>query len=142
MRKKERREPEVVWQEERQTLTLDGEPVLEYTLCWPEITGGGLAGRWMTAYYRRLARSWRLRWRRDLYWKACLELTSRRAAARPFTPWTGCLSGEVTHWEDGLLGLRMRGEEEQGDGRPYHIQWDDQWNVREGTPCAFQTGKS
>jgi len=31
----------------------------------------------------------------------------RRAAARPFTPWTGKLEGEVTLWEDGLLSLRI-----------------------------------
>ena len=39
MEEKRAAEPEVLWHEERETLTLDGEPVLEYALAWPEITG-------------------------------------------------------------------------------------------------------
>ena len=33
-------EVEILWQEEKRRLTLEGEPVLEYTLAWPEVRGG------------------------------------------------------------------------------------------------------
>ena len=74
--------PQVDWQEERCTLTLEGEPVLKYVLSWPQVRGGGLGGRWISRYYDWLARAWRLRWQREVYWKACIQLADRRAAAR------------------------------------------------------------
>ena len=49
--------PAVLWREEKKTLTLCGEPVLEETLAWPEFEGKGRAVRRMTGYYRRLVRS-------------------------------------------------------------------------------------
>ena len=36
---KEQGEVQVVWREERRSLTLEGEPVLEYALCWPQEIG-------------------------------------------------------------------------------------------------------
>ncbi len=129
---------EVAWQEERRTMTLEGEPVLEYSLYWPELRQTGWGGRWINQYYRRLARSWRLRWQREIYWKACLELAERRAASRPFTPWTGRLAGEVTLNRDGILSLRLEGEEVRGDGKPCRVQWGDTWKVREGAPCTLR----
>lgn len=133
--RQEKQEPRVVWREEVQTLTLEGEPVLSYTLVWPEVEGAGLGGRWISRYYRRLAQVWRQRWQREVYWKACLELAQRRAAARPFTPWTGRLTGEVALWEGGLLSLRLEGEEVR-DGRPCRVRWGDVWRVKEGAPCT------
>ena len=44
--------PAVLWREEKKTLTLCGEPVLEETLAWPEFEGKGRAVRRMTGYYR------------------------------------------------------------------------------------------
>ena len=126
--------PEVLWREEGRTLSLEGEPVLEYTISWPEVTGGGLGGRWISRYYARLARSWGLRWQREVYWKACLELAGRRADSRPFTLWTGRLAGQVTWHKDGLLSVRMEGEEIRGDGKPCRVRWSDVWKVREGAP--------
>lgn len=133
----ESRQPELVWHQEQKTMTLEGEPVLEYTLSWPELKGGGLGGKWISRYYAHLAKSWRLRWQREIYWKACLALTEQRAASRPFTPWRGALQGEVTLWEGGLLSLRLQGEEDRGDGRPCRVRWGDVWNVREGAPCPL-----
>ena len=75
---KEPAEVQIVWQEERRCLTLEGETVLEYVLCWPKVEGGGLGGRWISRYYAHLARSWRQRWEREVYWAACLELAARR----------------------------------------------------------------
>ena len=36
------KEVQVLWTEERRTLTLCSEPVLEYTLSWPRVEGAGL----------------------------------------------------------------------------------------------------
>lgn len=135
----EEREPiRVSWHREERTLTLEGEPVLAYVLCWPEVAGAGLGGRWISRYYARLARSWRRRWEREVYWKACLELAGLRARARPFTPWRGELTGEVALCRDGLLSLRFRGWEDRGDGRPSRVRWGDVWRAREGSPCPLR----
>ena len=129
---------QVSWQEVHRILTLEGEPVLEYTLSWPEVSGAGLGGRWITRYYARLARSWRERWEREVNWKACLELGERRERARPFTPWQGELRGEVALLEGGLLSLRFTGWETRGDGRPNRVRWGDVWKVRQGAPCPLK----
>ena len=130
--------PRVVWRKEEHTLTLQDEPVLTYCLVWPELERAGLGGRWINRYYVHLAKSWRLRWQRDVYWQACIELAQCRAASRVFTPWSGKLEGEVALWQDGLLSLRLRGEETRGDGRPNRVQWGDVWKVREGAPCQLK----
>ena len=129
---------QVVWEEEEQTLTLEGEPVLTYKLAWPQVEGAGLGGRWISRFYTRQADSWRRRWRREVYWSACLELVRRREESRPFSPWRGELSGEVTLCRDGLLSLRFIGEEVRGD-RPNRVRWGDIWRVREGAPCPLKS---
>ncbi len=58
--------PRVVWRREEERLTREGEPVLEYVLSWPEVEDGGLGGRWIPAYYRRVARPGGERWRREV----------------------------------------------------------------------------
>ena len=125
---------QVVWQKELHTLTLTEEPVLEYTLSWPQVKGAGLGGRWISRYYARLAGSWRRRWEREVYWMACLNLAACREAARPFHPWTGELTGETALLRDGVLSLRFFGSEVRGDGRPARVRWGDVWKLREGTP--------
>jgi len=134
-----REEVRVVWREEERTLTLEGEPVLTYSLSWPQIEGGGLGERWISRYYARLARNWRQRWEREVYWAACLELAARREAARPFTPWTGGLSGETALLQDGVLSLRFQGWELRGDNRPARVRWGDVWNLREGAPKPLKS---
>lgn len=132
-------EAQVIWNEEKRTLTLEGEPVLEYALCWPQVEGAGLGGRWISRYYACLAGSWRRRWEREAYWAACLELAVRREAARPFTPWMGELRGEAALLKDGLLSLRFHGSEVRGDGRPARVRWGDVWKLREGAPKPLHT---
>lgn len=127
--------PELVWHEENRTLTLEGEPVLSYRITWPQLTGAGLGGRWIGGYYARMAEHWRLRWQREVYWLGCIQLAQRRAASRPFIPWTGKLEGTMTFWDAGKLSIRMVGEETRGDGKPCRVQWGDVWTVREGAPC-------
>ena len=133
------KELRVVWNEERRTLTLEGEPVLEYTLCWPQVEGAGLGGKWISRYYAHLAQSWRRRWEREVYWQACLALAARREAAKPFTPWTGELTGETALLEGGVLSLRFWGCEVRGDGRPARVRWGDVWNLREGAPKPLRS---
>lgn len=129
----------VSWQKEERTLTLEGEPVLEYSLSWPRVEGAGPGGKWISKYYIRLAKSWRRRWEREIYWLACLELAERRVEARPFTPWAGELTGETVLLQDGVLSLRFHGLEIRGDGRPARVRWGDVWNVREGTPGTLRS---
>lgn len=133
----ERQEAAVRWQEERRLLTLEGEGVLEYALRWPQVEGAGLGGRWISAYYRRLAESWRRRWEREVYIRACLELVRRREGGRPFTLWRGELTGEVALLRDGLLSLRFLGWESQGAKPPCRVRWGDVWRVRQGAPCPL-----
>lgn len=130
----EQKQPRVVWTEEERTLTLEGEPVLKFSLSCPRVEDGGLGGRWINRYYARLSRSWRRRWEREVYWLACLDLAAHREAARPFTPWTGELRGETALLRDGTLSLRFFGSEVRGDGRPARVRWGDVWNLREGAP--------
>ena len=84
----------VLWQEERQTLSLQGEPVLEYALVRPQIRDGGRGGRRLDRYYQHLAEVWRRRWSRALYWHACLDLA--------------CGTGSLT-WELAARGYEMIG---------------------------------
>ena len=37
----EQKEVQVIWKEEKRTLYLEGEPVLTYTLSWPQLEGAG-----------------------------------------------------------------------------------------------------
>ncbi len=135
---KQKEEVQVIWKEQQRTLKLEGEPVLEYSLSWPEVRGAGFGGRWITRYYARLAKSWQRRWEREIYWKACLDLAAQREGAHPFTPWTGSLSGEVVFHQDGLLSLRFLGGESRGKRGTNQVRWGDVWRVREGVPCALE----
>lgn len=135
---KEQEKARVTWQTEERVLTLEGEPVLRYTLTWPEVTGAGAGGRRISRYYARLARLWGRRWQREVYWKACLALAQCRGASRLFVPWEGGLKGEVALWRDGLLSLRMEGWEVRGNGKPNRVRWGDVWKVREGAPCPLK----
>ena len=135
----EQKAVQVVWRSEERTLTLEGEPVLRYALSWPQVEGAGLGGRWISRCYARLAGHWRRRWEREVYWAACLELAARREESKPFTPWTGELSGETVLLRDGVLSLRFFGSEVRGDGRPARVRWGDVWNLREGAPKPLKS---
>ena len=127
----------VRWEEERRRLTLQGEEVLDYVLRWPQVEGAGLGGRWISAYYRRLAAGWKKRWEREVYLQACLDLVRCREESRPFTPWRGELTGEVALLRDGLLSLRLCGWESRGARPPSRVRWGDVWRVRQGAPCPL-----
>lgn len=136
---KKQEEVRIAWEKEVRTLSLGGEPVLDYSLSWPQVEGAGLGGRWISRYYAYLAAHWRRRWEREVYWAACLELAARREEARPFTPWRGELGGEVTLLRNGMLSLRFSGCEIRGNGRPARVRWGDVWTLREGAPKSLRT---
>ena len=128
----------VVWREEEACLTLEGEAVLNYRLRWPQAEAGGRRAGWFNRCYAGMAEEWRRRWRRELYWLACLDLAACRARARPFTPWKGELGGEVTLEEGGLISLCMEGREEREEGRICRVRWGDVWRREEGAPCPLR----
>ena len=125
---------EVLWQEDTRILTLEGEPVLEYHVSWPELRGTGRSGTKINRYYRRLIKSWRQRWEREVYWKACLNLATLRANSHPFVSWKGSLRGEVTLFTEHLLSIRMTGQEIRGNRPPNQVRWGDVWDIQEGAP--------
>lgn len=108
----------VLWQEERQTLSLQGEPVLEYALVRPQIRDGGRGGRRLDRYYQHLAEVWRRRWSRALYWHACLDLARCREQSRPFHPWQAHLEGRVLFQDQDSLSIRLDAEEVHGRRPP------------------------
>ena len=124
----------VLWQEERQTLSLQGEPVLEYALVRPQIRDGGRGGRRLDRYYQHLAEVWRRRWSRALYWHACLDLARCREQSRPFHPWQAHLEGRVLFQDQDSLSIRLDAEEVHGDGRPLRVRMGDVWSLPEGVP--------
>ena len=129
--------PAVLWREEKKTLTLCGEPVLEETLAWPEFEGKGRAVRRMTGYYRRLVRSCRLRWERETYCLACLRLAACREESRVFQPWQAGLTGEVAMEGADLLSIRMELREVRGDGRPLLSCSGVTWDWKAGAPVPL-----
>ena len=124
----------VDWQEERQTLSLQGEPVLEYALVRPQIRDGGRGGRRLDRYYQHLAEVWRRRWSRALYWHACLDLARCREQSHPFHPWQAHLEGRVLFQDQDSLSIRLDAEEVHGDGRPLRVRMGDVWSLPEGVP--------
>ena len=107
----------VLWQEERRTLSLQGEPVLEYTLTRPQIRDGGRGCRRVDRYYQHLAEVWRRRWGRALYWRSCLDLAHCRELSRPFQPWQARLEGQVLFQDRESLSIRLDTEEIHGRRR-------------------------
>lgn len=129
---------EVVWREEKKTLALDGETVLEYQLRWPQVEGGRSGARRLSRGYEALADRWRKRWRREVYCEACLQLAACREQARPFAPWRCGLEGEVTVQEENCLGLKMQAREERGTDGVCRVCWGDVWKVKEGAPLLLR----
>lgn len=129
---------EVVWREEKKTLALDGETVLEYQLRWPQVEGGRSGTRRLSRGYEALADRWRRRWHREVYCQACLQLAACREQARPFAPWQCGLEGEVTVQEENCLGLKMQAREERGADGVCRVCWGDVWKVKEGAPLLLR----
>ena len=130
--------PKLLWQTKQQTLTLSGQPVLEYQLCFPQLTQSGLAGRFISAYYRRMAHVWERRWQQEVYLRACLDFSQRQAAGKPFIPWQGSLQGELTLLEVPFLSVHFSGLEKQGNINPCRVSWGDVWNMKTGAPCHWR----
>ena len=55
----------VDWPEEKRLLTLEKVPVLELSLSYPRLSGGGRGGERISRYYAKLAQAWKSRWGRE-----------------------------------------------------------------------------
>lgn len=129
--------PELRWNEEKKTLTLGGEGVLEYTMRWPKLEGKGRGVERLSQYYEKLAQVWRSRWTRELYCLACLELVRCRENSRPFHLWTANLTGEVALLEADCLSLRMEAVERRGEGLPTRVCTGDTWKWPDAIPMPL-----
>lgn len=129
--------PQIIWKEEKKTLTLTGEPVLEIGYSWPQGDGKGKLVHSINRYYTRLAEKWRLRWEREGYLCACAELARLREQSRPFVPWRASLSGQVTLDNGEFLSIAMQAQESHSDGRALEYRWGDTWRWQDGAPVPL-----
>lgn len=130
---------EVRWKREHTVLKLQGEPVVEMELSWPQIIQSGAGSRRVNRYYEHLANEWRERWRKKIYWQACLELVRCRNEGECFSPWQTFLEGQVVFQSEDTLSIRMDAREIWGNGRPLRVCSGDIWMVPEGVPLPVRT---
>ena len=105
---------QVVWKKEEKKLKLRGEPVLSLAFSWPEIQRGGRGGRRVSQYYRQVVQTWRKRWEKELYCRACLDLSACQEEGRAFRPWSARLEGQVTFQDEETLSVVMDAWEDWG----------------------------
>lgn len=127
---------QVVWKKEAKQLKLRGEPVLALDVSWPEVQRGGSGGRRVNRYYRQVVQTWRKRWEKELYCRACLELAACQEEGRVFHPWSARLEGQVTFQDEETISVVMDAWEDWGDGRPLQVRTADIWTVPDGRPLA------
>ena len=127
---------QVTWKEERRTLTLTGEPVMELSLSRPEVEGRKMRG--VHRYYMKIYEIWKKHWEREGYWQACADLAQQRERSRPFRVWQAELSGQVTLDQDGFLSISMLAREVQGDGRTLEYRWGDTWRREDGSVVTWK----
>lgn len=127
---------QVVWKKEEKKLKLRGEPVLSLALSWPEIQRGGRGGRRVSQYYRQVVQTWRKRWEKELYCRACLDLSACQEEGRAFRTWSARLEGQVTFQNEETLSVVMDAWEDWGDGRPLQVRTADIWTLPDGRPLA------
>lgn len=136
---KERNLPQpwqVVWKKEEKERKLRKEPVLHLELSWPEIQRGGSGGRRVSQYYRKVVQTWKKRWEKTLYCRACLDLAACQEEGRPFRPWSARLEGQVTFQDEETLSIVLDAWEDWGDGRPLQVRTADLWTVPDGRPLS------
>lgn len=127
---------QVVWKQEKRLLKLRGEPVLRLELSWPEIQRGGSGGRRVSQYYRKVVQTWKKRWEKNLYCRACLDLAACQDTGRTFHSWSARLEGEVTFQDGETLSIVQDAWEDWGDGRPLQVRTADLWTVPDGWPLS------
>lgn len=126
----------VVWHEEKRELKLCGEPVLEVSYRWPAFEGKRFV--WANRCYSRLVKLWKGQWERELYLRACVDLSEKREASRPFTPWKASLDGELTLADEHYRSVVMAVRERHGDHRVLEYRWGDTWRLEDGSPERLQ----
>ena len=127
---------QVVWKQEERWRKLRGEPVLHLELSWPEIQRGGSGGRRVSRYYHQVVQTWRKRWEKELYCRACLDLAVCQEEGRAFHPWSARLEGQVTFQDEETLSVVMDAWEDWGDGRPLQVRTADLWTLPDGRPLT------
>jgi len=134
--KRKRPEPElaVVLKRQEWEMMLEGECVLRCVLTWPECTGTWRGLEAIRRYYDHVTDVWRMRWERELYLRACLDLADRRAQGRPFRAWQAELVTQVTYQESGIFSLWQEGRERWGYEKPLSLRHGDTWSLAEGVP--------
>lgn len=137
--KKTPAEPELTVELKRQEweMTLEGECVLRCVLTWPELGGTWKGIGAINRYYGHVKESWRRRWEREVYCRACLDLADRRARGRPFRVWRAELATQVTWQEGGLFSLWQEGRESWGYDKPLLLRRGDTWSLAQGVPLTL-----
>lgn len=137
MKQREEMRPwQVLWKKEEKVLKLRGEPILKLEVSWPEIQRGGSGGRRVNQYYRKVVQTWKKRWEKTLYCRACLALAVCREKECTFQSWSARLEGQVTFQDEETLSIVMDAWEDWGDGRPLQVRTADIWTVPDGRPLA------
>ncbi|MBQ3135024.1 MAG: DUF3298 domain-containing protein [Oscillospiraceae bacterium] len=134
---KQVQQPQMEMLREEWKLTLQGESVLIGRLSYPRFTGDGRGVRAINRYYRRVAETWKRRWNRELYCRACLDLADRGAAGKRFQPWQAELTTCVTLTSGDRFSLWQETKEQQGNQPPFVVRRGDSWNVRTGAPITL-----
>ena len=68
----------------------------------------------MSQYYRQVVQTWRKRWEKELYCRACLDLSACQEEGRAFRTWSARLEGQVTFQNEETLSVVMDAWEDWG----------------------------
>ena len=125
-------------QEWEDTMTQDGEPVLELSIRRPSFPEEGKTRR-LERYFAQVADQWKGRWVTVLFPRACQALADARENSRPFTPWRAALDYTVTLWQPPLLSLRLDALESGGSPRPLRVCTGETWDCAKGYPRTLRS---
>lgn len=138
MSKIREKDPELIWKKREKVLAKEGESVLTYRLETPILRGNGKGSRQINRFYERTEQVWEQRWTGRCRVLAEEEQNRCQQEGRPFVPWHGELTGEVT-WMDGeRLCVRMEAREQRESRRSSQVCWGDIWNLKDGSPCSAE----
>ena len=130
---KEDQGAQIKWQKKERAMTLEGETVLSYCMCWPE---SGSCRR-LTRYYARMAQVWQDRWEKQLYPMACLELVRCREQARVFVPWRCEMAGMAPFSTPERVSIVLSVGEMDRPGQSRRVVHGVTWRLRDGRPLPM-----
>lgn len=126
--------PDIVWIDKKQVLSAEGEPILNYEMYLPQLTGKKSAFSKINRCYQKTAHVWEERWKNQVFSAANQEQQAKCASSHQFTAWRAWVRGEVTKLDENLLSVRMEAGEVRGNGRPCLMRWGEIWNLNSGAP--------